>query len=229
MWGGYGGYGFGRKRRHGEWRLCAQCEDEFDMEEEEDEWGVCCDCECYLCETCMNEMTCTGCEAALDRNESVIGTAVCESCSETCEHCEEADWPATYCTTCFKQHITTCTFKTRAERVMATADQEIDDAEKAVADTRQEIASAQAKLTRLEEELTRARQRKVDAEVALGVTTDRQGRPPASPAARSPVPVPVPNATASSRVRGKARAVASPVAAEQTLPSSGSRSSRRKA
>ena len=212
MFGGYGGYG--RKRSRGDWNHCDQCGDGFDMEE--DEWVTCCHCECCLCESCMSELTCKGCEEAEARGEMVIGTAMCESCCEFCDACGQEDEPAAYCTHCIKEHRTKCSSKTRAERVMASVNQEIADTEEAVMRTRREIATAQAKLARLEADLTRARKKKADAEVELGMNA-----PALAPA---PAPAPAP----SSRANGKAPAAASKTTTMELVPASRSSSRRSK-
>ena len=215
MFRGYGGYG--RKRSRGEWNHCDQCGDGFDMEE--DEWVTCCHCECCLCESCMGELTCNGCEEAEARGEMVIGTAMCESCCEFCEACGQEDEPAAYCTHCIKEHKKTCSSTTRAERVMASVNQEIADNEEAVIRTRQEIASAQAKLARLEEDLTRARKKKADAEVELGLN---------APLAPAPAHAPAPAPEQSLRANGKAPAAASKSTATELVPASRSNARRKK-
>ena len=80
----------------------------------------------------------------------MIGTAMCESCCEFCDACGQEDDPAAYCSHCIKEHRKTCSSSsydsclTRAERVMASVNQEIADNKEAVIRTLQEIATAQA-------------------------------------------------------------------------------------
>ena len=153
------------------------------------------------------------------RGEMVIGTAMCESCCEYCEACGQEDEPAAYCTHCIKEHKKTCSSTTRAERVMASVNQEIADNEEAVIRTRQEIASAQAKLARLEEDLTRARKKKADAEVELGLN---------APLAHAPAHAPAPAPEQSLRANGKAPAAASKSTATELVPASRSNARRKK-
>ena len=160
-------WGFSNKRRRREsTNFCGDCGDGFDMDE--DEWSTCCHCEGLLCERCMEgKPTCTGCEEALDRGDPVMGVIMCESCFNVCDACDTS-----YCAGCFTEHQKTCSSKTRAERVMATVDQDIEKKEREIACARQDIAAAQARLERSEAELKRARQKKAAAEVELGLNTD---------------------------------------------------------
>ena len=68
-----------------------------------------------------------------------------------------------------KEHEKTCTSKTRAERVVATVNQDIEKAEHEIAQTQATIARAQSQLPVLEEQLARAHKKKADAEIELGL------------------------------------------------------------
>ena len=144
-----------------------------------DEWCTCCYCETLMCESCMGELTCTGCEEASERGELVIGVEMCESCCEFCETCGDEDAPVAYCTGCMKEHREKCTGKTHAQRVMATVDNEIKDAERQLEQTRAQAADAQRRVSACEAKLAKMQQKKVAAKTELARPDDQAQALPA--------------------------------------------------
>jgi hypothetical protein len=124
----------------------------------------CCVCEDTKCSDCMGTV-CDGCQVLEDKGEDLLGKYVCENCISYpgCEDCEDS----TYCNECIKDHLKTCSKKSRATRSLSVANREIEEFERKVITATQEVASAKRHLKNLEATLAQAKVRKLEAEAEL--------------------------------------------------------------
>jgi hypothetical protein len=111
------------------------------------------------------DSVCDGCKDLEDKGEHDLGKYVCENCIDYpgCEDCEDS----TYCKECIKDHLKTCSKKSRATRSLCVANREIEACERSVITATQEVASAKRHLTNLEATLAQAKVRKLEAEAEL--------------------------------------------------------------
>lgn len=127
---------------------CRNCEDYIDFDEEL--FCVCGECQSALCSDCVEfSGLCSVCDAELEEGGcGTEGPAMCEGCSDYCEECDLA-----FHNCCKADHLKVCNALSRAERAVASANQEIKDTEKTLIQKGAELKSLQTEISRLETSL----------------------------------------------------------------------------
>jgi len=111
--------------------------------------------QCYACK-----------EKQEDENGFKEATRICEGCiaHPGCKECKEQDERFCICKACMRDHHKTCTFKSRAERRLVSANQAVKKHEIAISQLEREIQTAQRKLEFHQKSLVEAKKEKCEAE-----------------------------------------------------------------
>ena len=144
--------GWGSKKRSRDLIVCDECEEEIDMEN-------------YAfasCASCLNVTMCTGC---LGRSCEICKEPLCEDCSKTCDE-DECD-EFCFCPSCLPEHLEGCTSKSRAQRLLATADNDIKESKEEITKIQSMIEQYQTPLKEMRYNLANAEARKDAAEEDL--------------------------------------------------------------
>jgi hypothetical protein len=131
-------------------RPCDFCEENIEMRD--DDYGGSAECEMcskLMCEECKFEVTCHVCDKKIEENEDFDMPDICEECMDSCEACDGVHFHPS----CKEEHLRTCNPQGRAQRVLASAEDDVDDKKAEVARLEKELEAKKKALVEAEKKL----------------------------------------------------------------------------
>jgi len=132
------------------------------MDDVERDNGVCGGCLRIMCEDCRG----TECQACLDGNGCTLVESCCELCIAFCKYCQKADpdEPIFFHKCCIKEHEKNCNNMSRAQRMLAGAEQNVVSGKKDLERAAAQLSRLQASIVPLKKKVKSAAQDKEEAE-----------------------------------------------------------------